>query len=139
MGKINWGRVLVGGLVAGVVINLVEYVSNTYVLASENAAAMKALGVQLPSGAVPLFLLNGFLTGIAAIWLYAAARPRYGAGWKTAVITALGVWVIGYALPAFGLGASGIFPTQLLVVGSLIGLAEIIVASVAGAAVYQEA
>jgi hypothetical protein len=138
MGKINWGRVLLGGLVAGVVINLVEYVSNTYVLASQNARAMRALGVQLPSGAIPMFVLNGFLTGIAAVWLYAAARPRYGAGPRTAVITAVGVWIIGYALPAFGLGSAGLFGAHLLIIGSLIGLVEIIVASVAGAAVYKE-
>ena len=139
MSKINWGRVLLGGLVAGVVINLVEYVFNTYVVASQNDAAMKALGVQLPSNAIPMFVLNGFLLGIAAIWLYAAARPRYGASAKTAALTALGVWVIGYALPNFGLGASGIFPARLLCIASLVGLVEIIVASIAGAAVYKEA
>ncbi|HKV03696.1 MAG TPA: hypothetical protein VJO53_01175 [Candidatus Acidoferrales bacterium] len=139
MGKINWGRVILGGLVAGVVINLVEYVSNTYVIATQNDAAMKALGVQLPHNAIPMFLLNGFLLGIAAIWLYAAARPRYGASAKTAAVTALGVWFIGYALPNFGMGASGIFPARLLCIASVIGLVEIILASIAGAAVYKEA
>lgn len=139
MSKINWGRVLLGGLVAGLVINLVEYVFNTYVMAAQNDAAMKALGVTLPPNAIPLFVLNGFLLGIAAIWLYAAARPRYGASAETAAITAVGVWVIGYALPNFGFGASGIFPVRLLCIASLVGLVEIIVASIAGAALYKEA
>jgi len=108
-------------------------------MASQNDAAMKALGIKLPANAIPLFVLNGFLLGIAAIWLYAAARPRYGASAKTAVLTALGVWVIGYALPNFGMGVQGLFPVRLLAVASAVGLAEIIVASNAGAAIYKEA
>jgi hypothetical protein len=139
MGKINWGRVLLGGLVAGVVINIFEYVLNNFVIAADSRAAMKALGVQMPPNAIPVFIVIGFLTGIAAIWLYAAARPRYGASAKTAVVTALGVWVIGYALPSFGVGAAGLFPVRLLCIGTAVGLVEIIVASVAGAAVYKEA
>ena len=139
MGKINWGRVLLGGLVAGVVINIVEYVSNVYVFAAQNDAAMKALGVQLVPNAIPMFLAVGFVLGIATIWLYAAVRPRYGAGAATAVIAALGVWVIGYALPNFEIWLNGIFPARLVCIGTLVGLVEIIVAGVAGSAVYKEA
>ena len=69
MGKINWGRVLLGGLVAGVVINLVEYVSNVYVFGSQNAAAMNALGIHMVPNAIPMYLLAGFVLGITAIWL----------------------------------------------------------------------
>lgn len=140
MSKINWGRVLLGGLVAGVVINLVGYVLNTYVLASQFAAVMKALGhpLPLPPKATPLFLLDGFLLGIAAIWLYAAARPRYGAGAKTAAVTGVGVWVIGNALPNLGTGAAGLVPFGLLTITTLVGLVEIVVASIAGAWLYKE-
>lgn len=139
MGKINWGRVLLGGLVAGVVINVVEYVLNEVVLASQNAALMSKLGVQLRPNAIPMFIVSGFVLGIAAIWAYSVARPRYGAGAKTAVITALGIWVIGYALPDFDYWASGVLTSNLLCVAMLVGLVEIIVASVAGAALYKEA
>ena len=139
MGKINWGRVLLGGLVAGVVIDVVEYVLNNYVVAEQNAALLKSLGVQMRPNAIPIFMLNGLLLGLAAIWAYAVARPRYGAGAKTAVITGLGVWFIGYALPNFGLWAAGVLPGQLLCIATLAGLVEIVAASVAGAAVYKEA
>jgi len=139
MGKINWGRVLLGGLVAGAVIDAFEYVLNNYVLASEMEAAMKALGVTMPSGAIPVFLALGFVTGIAAIWVYAAARPRYGASAKTAAITGVGVWLIGYALPNANKVVSGLFPARLLCIATLVGLVEIILASIAGAAVYKEA
>jgi hypothetical protein len=139
MGKINWGRVLLGGLIAGVVINVVEGVLNTVVLAKQNSELMAKLGVQMHPNAIPMFVISGFLLGIAAIWAYAVARPRYGAGAKTAVITALGIWFIGYVLPDFSLWAGGILPAQLLCIAVVVGLAEIIVASVAGAALYKEA
>jgi hypothetical protein len=139
MGKINWGRVFLGGLLAGVVINIFEYVLNTYVLASEMEAAMKTLGVTMPSGAIPIFLLLGFVTGITAIWVYAAARPRYGAGAKTAAITGVGIWVLGYAIPNAYLAVAGLFRVRLLCIATLVGLVEIVVASIAGAAVYKEA
>ena len=38
MASINLGRVVAGGLVAGVVANAIDFVTNTYVLASDIAA-----------------------------------------------------------------------------------------------------
>lgn len=139
MGKINWGRVLLGGVVAGVVIDLVNYVLNTYVWADQNAALMKSLGVQLRSNAIPIFLLEGLVLGIAFTWAYAVARPRYGAGPKTAVITGLGIWVIGAVLPNVDLWASGVLPTRLLCLGTVVALVVSVGASLVGAALYQEA
>ena len=92
----------------------------------------------MPPSAVPIFIVNGFLTGIAAIWLYAAARPRFGPGAKTAALTGLGFWVMGYALPAIGWAAMHLFPHRLVGIGTAVGLVEIIVASIAGAALYKE-
>ena len=138
MGKINWGRVLLGGLVAGVVLDLVNYVLNTYVWAQQNTEMMKSLGVQLRPNAIPTFLLEGLVLGIAMVWAYAVARPRYGAGPKTAVITGLGVWVIGGLLPDLDLWATGILPTRMLCIGTVVALVVIVVVSVLGAAVYKE-
>ena len=41
MGRINWGRVFVGGLVGGLIINLFECLTNGVVLAANWDAAMK--------------------------------------------------------------------------------------------------
>jgi hypothetical protein len=139
MGKINWGRVLLGGVVAGVVIDLVNYVLNTYVWAQQTAALMNSLHIQLRPHAIPVFLLEGLLLGIAAIWAYAVARPRYGAGPKTAVITGLGVWFIGSLIPALDNWASGILPSSFACIGVIAGLVTIVVASLVGASLYKEA
>ena len=44
MKPVNWGRVILGGIAAGVVINLSEWVLNEVVLKKQNEEAMKALG-----------------------------------------------------------------------------------------------
>jgi hypothetical protein len=138
MGKINWARVFLGGLLAGVVINVFESITNGVVLAADWDAASRALGHPMPASAVPIFIVWGFLVGIAAIWLYAAARPRFGPGAKTAVLTGFAFWVIGYVFPNLATAALQIYPSRLLVITTLVGLVEIILGSVAGAWVYQE-
>src|SRR5215469_6745591 len=55
--------------------------------------------------------------GVAAIWLYAAARPRFGAGPKTAGLTGFTYWIMGYALPTLGQIPVGLFPKRLSVCG----------------------
>jgi hypothetical protein len=77
MGKINWNRVILGGLVAGVIINIFEYVLNGVILAKDMEAATSALGRQVGGSALAMFTVWGFLVGIFAVWLYAAIRPRY--------------------------------------------------------------
>jgi hypothetical protein len=138
MGKINWSRVLLGGLLAGVIINAVEAIMNGVVLGRDWEAAMKALGRTMSPNTLVVFIIWGFLAGISAIWLYAAARPRFGPGAKTAVLTGFAFWIFCYALPTLGQWAFGVFPQRLLIIGTLAGLVEVILASVAGAALYKE-
>lgn len=138
MGRINWGRVILGGLLAGVIINAVEFCVNGLVLGRDWEAAMKALGRTMAPSAVAVFVIWGFLAGISAIWLYAAARPRFGPGAGTAALTGFAFWILSYALPTLGQWALGLFPARLQVIGLLAGLVEVILASVAGAWLYKE-
>jgi hypothetical protein len=98
MGKINWARVFLGGVLAGVIINVFEIAWSGFVLAKQWHAAMSALGHPLPSAAIWIFALEALGMGIAAVWLYAAIRPRFGAGLKTAV--AAGLALLGHGLRA---------------------------------------
>src|SRR6266487_1005227 len=113
MGKINWNRVILGGLVAGVIINISEYVLNGVVLAKDMEAAISALGRQMGGGALLMFTVGGFLVGIFAVWLYAAIRPRYGAGPKTAACTGAAVWGLWYLLASVTTFALQLFPGRL--------------------------
>ena len=61
MGKINWARVLLGGLLAGTIINVFEFVTNGVFLAPEWKAMMEALGRTTPpsAGGAVIFLIWG--------------------------------------------------------------------------------
>lgn len=138
MGKINRGRVLLGGLVAGVIFIVVDFLMNGVVLAHDWEAALKALGLTPSPNALVYFVIWALLAGIGAIWLYAAVRPRFGPGPKTALLAGLAFWIFDDALPTLGKLAFGLFPLRLLLVVALVGLAEGMVASLAGAWIYKE-
>jgi hypothetical protein len=138
VGKVNWGRVILGGLLAGLVVNLFEWAVGM-VLQEEYKAALAALGKTMDESAMVFYLVYGFVYGIFAIWLYAAIRPRFGPGPKTAVCAGFAVWFVGYLLPLLGYGAQGLYPTRLVAIGCVVGLVETVLGTVSGAWLYKEA
>lgn len=140
MGKVNWGRVILGGLVAGVVINLSEWLLNDFVMKEKWLAAMTALGKPSATTTTHIVVWNlwGFLTGIGAVWLYAAIRPRYGPGAGTAVKAGIAVWFFAHLLPAIVMINLGFIPRDLMMIPIVWTLVESILATVAGAWVYKE-
>ena len=138
MGKINWTRVILGGLVARVIINVFESVLNGVILAKDMEAAISALGRQMGGGALAVFIAWGFLVGIFAVWLYAAIRPRYGAGPKTALCAGAAVWGLGYLLASVTPIALHLFPRRLMAIGLAVGIVEVLAGTLAGAWLYRE-
>ncbi len=140
MGKINWGRVILGGLLAGVVVNVVEYVLHEVVLKADWIAAFEALGqpTQEDPADIMIYVGLGFLIGILAVCYYAAIRPRFGAGPKTAVFAGLGVWALAYLVPTIGMVPSGLFPNRLIWLPVAVALMELPLATVVGAWLYKE-
>jgi hypothetical protein len=141
MGKINSGRVIIAGLVAGIVSDILGYVVDGVLLAPRWAAGMKALGRgEFSPNQVILFNILGLVAGIALIWVYAAIRPRFGAGPKTAICAGIIVWVISALIPNLGfMWFSGLFSRHLTVFTTAGALVEIVVGALAGAALYKEA
>jgi hypothetical protein len=143
MGRINWGRVFLGGLLAGVVINVSEMILNTVVVKRDWEEAMRALGkdpaAAMAGNAMAIWILWGFLAGIGLVWLYAAIRPRYGPGAKTAAIAGVGGWFFAGFLANLAMMNVGLFPQRLIMIGLVWGLVEFIVAAIVGAWAYKEA
>jgi hypothetical protein len=138
MNKINWGRVLGGGLLAGVVLNVWDFVINGVFLKNDWNTAMHALGKGDMTGAeIAWFVVCDLIVGIWLVWLYAAIRPRYGMGPKTAATAAFGFWVVtvGFQLAQSGMG---LFPTNLLVISTVASLVGFLLAAQAGAWQYKE-
>ncbi len=139
MSRINMTRVIIGGLLAGVIINISEFILNMMVIADEMNAQMARLNLPPIGGsAITVFVVLAFVVGIAAVWLYAAIRPRFGAGPKTATIAGIVVWVLAYVYPTVGAEVTGMFPARMAAIGMVWGLVELLIATVAGAYLYQE-
>jgi hypothetical protein len=136
---INVGRLFVGGLLAGLITNVGEFIFNGVLFREERNQAMAALNrPPVAESMILWFLVFGFGVGLMLVWLYAAIRPRFGAGVKTAVLAALAVWGLAYLYPTLFLMVTRLFPTQLLVLHTVWRLLEAAIAGVAGAWVYKE-
>lgn len=139
MGKINLGRVIMGGLLAGLVINIGEFVLNAPILGKDWDAAMGELGRTAIGGQqIAVFVVMGFFLGITAVWTYAAVRPRMGPGPKTAICAGSLIWALAYLYPSIGYLVLDLFPSRLIWIGLIWGLVEIPLATVAGAWLYKE-
>jgi hypothetical protein len=140
MGKINFGRVLLGGLVAGVILNAGEWVLNDIVLHKEMDDFFKRCGFAQPGNKfLAIAVAITFVLGIVMVLGYAAIRPRFGAGPKTAVIAGLFAWfgvVVYQNVIATGLG---MVPINLVVLVIGWEIVEYLLAALVGAALYKEA
>jgi hypothetical protein len=132
----NIFRLILGGLIAGGVINACEYAVHRLLLDAQWTAAFAALG-KTPTGWTT-FIPSNFLVGILGIWVYTRMLPRYGAGWKTAFRAALLIWIVFWAIPMMGLQPLNLFPNQLLFTVIAVGFFDCIPAILLGAYVYQQ-
>ena len=140
MGQINWNRVLLGGLVWWVVYNVLGAAAWFLFNQSEWQAAFHALGRSFPTdvGFHVFFIVATLVTGIFMIWFYAAIRPRYGPGPRTAMCAALALWLVGMALPMVAWCLALLFPPRLTVLTLATNLVAMVVATLVGAWQYQE-
>jgi hypothetical protein len=143
MGSMNWGRVIGGGLVAGLVMNISEGALHGAVLGQDAADLFKSFGISTTPQPWQMIALVGmtFVLGIASVWLYAAIRPRYGAGPMTAIGAGLAVWILAHLWAGVYLAAgfTGLITPKLAWLPVAWGLVEAIVGTLAGAWLYKEA
>ena len=140
MGKINFGRVLLGGLVAGLILNIGEYLLNDKVLATEMAEFFRRCGFPKPgANFIVIAVIITFVLGIVIVLGYAAIRPRFGPGPRTAIIAGLFAWfgVVVYGSVIFlGLGMT---PANVFAIVLAWELVEYLLATLVGAWLYKEA
>lgn len=140
MSKINVGRVLLGGLVAGVVLNIGEWLLNGVILADAMKADFVRLNLKDPGNPfIAKAVTITFLLGIVLVYLYAAIRPRFGAGVKTAICAGLIGWFFVYLYAGYIYEAMGVVSPKPFMIALVWGIVEYSVGAVAGAALYKEA
>lgn len=136
----NYARILIGGLLCGLVLNIGEFVLNGVLLANQMKDFFAKCGLTEPgpTGLTILVVLT-FVMGIFIVYVYAAIRPRYGPGPKTAVCAGLLAWFCVYFYNSGVALALGILPVNVFMIAVAWGVAEYILAALAGAWLYKEA
>lgn len=139
---INTTKVAFGGFVAGVVMNAIDFLVNGVLLAdrmkAETDAFKPGLSDQMMAGsAVFGYIVMDFILGFALVWTYAAIRPRFGPGVKTASYAAILFWILTMIFMS-GYMHMGMMSGGLWWTFAFIGLVNYLLSAVAGAKFYTE-
>jgi hypothetical protein len=121
---INTQKVVVGGIAAAVVNNVLGFVIFGMLLAPSMNAEMDAV---LPGASAKMMGGNGMIwaiggsvvMGFVMAWTYAAMRPRFGPGMKTAVMASLPTWFAGLFFWAQNMMGLGMISMKNMVLGSI--------------------
>jgi hypothetical protein len=140
MKKINVGRVLLSGLIAGLVLNIGEFLLNSVVLANDMNNDLQRLNLPKPGGDfIARAVVATFVLGLVIAFLYAAIRTQFGPGVKTAIYAGLFAWFFSILYPGVIYNGIGVIGPKPLWIGLAWGLIEFTLAATAGAWLYKEA
>jgi hypothetical protein len=141
--RINTGRVIIGGIIAGIICFIGDGIVHGVLLNKEWAAVVATLGRsnagRLGQADFGYFAIYDLLKGLLAVWIYAAALPRFGAGIGTALLAAFTVWLLVIPVPTLGLLPMAFFSARFAVLWSVYGLFPILAGTLIGAWCYREA
>src|SRR5688572_6540684 len=142
MAGINYGRVVLGGVVGGVVANIGDFVVNNMIMADDMVRMAQRLNLNqavMASPAVGMtWVVVDFVYVTLIVWTYAAIRPRFGPGPGTAIKAGVVLWAaIGAVL--YGFQSMGIFTPDSFFKSAALSLATTVLASLAGGWAYKEA
>jgi hypothetical protein len=135
MSNLRWRRVLTSGVVAGLVWIILGSLV-TAVLGRPFAALPNNRLGHPTTGFVLSNILIDLVEGISMMWLYAAIRPRYGKGNRTATIAALAWWFI-VTLGDATWCSFGLFPAYTVIPLIIGTLPAVIVATLIGVRFYR--
>ena len=133
---INWKGVLTGGMVATVVIFLLE-IPLGFLVGEQATARFEELGLSV-RGNLVTSAISSLVSGFVCVWLYSAIRPRFGPGVKTAVVAGLAVWFLAVLGPSIGFVVWGLLTTGTMGTIVIWQLVEIPLATTVGAWLYKE-
>jgi hypothetical protein len=136
---LNSGKVVVGGLVAGVVGNLLDYVFQGIILKPDFEMLQQRLNLDPAAANNPVpWIIVDFVLGFLLIITYVGFRARWGPGPKTAIYAGIVIFVAIAAMMG-ALASIGIFTVDTYMKSSALSLVTMMCASLAGAYVYKEA
>ncbi|MBA2687579.1 MAG: hypothetical protein H0U64_05720 [Gemmatimonadaceae bacterium] len=139
---INTGKVATAGIGAGVVLALIDWVVMKFITGPMMTADMNnfkaGLGdsMNVPGAWMPMVFMD-IIMGILLVWLYAAIRPRFGAGMMTAGYAAIFIWVLGCFF-TLGFGFMGMSTWGHWFTQAIIWLVTLLIVAGVGGRLYSE-
>ena len=138
MRKMNWGRVALCGFLTGLVWGVLYAVAFPLVGGHRIPGNVPGWPFQGTSSSTRTIVMTWpVVLGISTMWLYAAIRPRYGPGLKTAAVAGFAVWFFVSWVDAFW-AALGVVSLTALVGPVAANLPITLVSAVVGAWQYKE-
>lgn len=141
MSKLNWGRVLIGGLVAAIILFITDGLLHERVLGTDWRAVYSNLPAPEPthsSAGIPYFAVFELGRGLLSIFVYALMRSHFGAGPKTAALAGVVAWLAFSVTGPAQFIPLGFYSSALWIKVAAFQLITSIVAAIAGAAIYKE-
>jgi hypothetical protein len=139
--KLNWNRIIIGGLIATVILFLTDGFFHESVVGADWKAVYAALGAREPqhsAAGMVYFVIFELGRGFISLFIYALLRQFFKAGPNTAALAGIVAWL------AFSVtGPAQFIPLEfysqaLWVKVAAFQLVTSIVATIAGAAIYKD-
>jgi hypothetical protein len=137
MGKINVGKVIVGGIVAGIVMNGLDYVINAILMKDYLARSAAAHNIDMAAASVATMVALDFAMALMIVFTYACIRTRFGPGPKTAIVAGLIIAITSNILAAYFAG-QGFFSWHLWGAMAVLETGNTVIAALVGGALYTE-
>lgn len=131
--------IVIGGLVAGAIISVIDIAMFGAILKAPMEGAMKVLPKpRITEWQIPWYISLDFVAGIALVWLYGALQPRYGARPATAVKAGIIGWFFASLWITLNQWPMNLMPLKLTVIIVATALVQWTLAAVLGARFYKE-
>ena len=130
MTRIAWNRVILSGILTGLVWTLLSAAVVAFFAGDLYAAAPRLTD---PGPWLLVFSLSiNLVMGVWAMWLFACVRHRYTSRSGSVLATALGWWVI-YSLSKANWGPYGMVSTETLAMVLVLALPALVISVMVGA------
>ncbi len=141
MARINWGRLVLGGVVAAIIMFVADgFIHGQIVDTDWKAvyAGLRAVEPEPHGASMVYFAVFELGRGLIAMLFYATMRTHFGAGPKTAVLAGIASWVAFSLTGPAQFIPLGFFSTALWIKVGALHLITSIIATIAGAALYKD-
>ena len=141
MGKINWGRLIVGTLIAAIIMFVTDgFIHETIAKADWKAVydGLRAAEPEPHGASMVYFAFFELGRAFTSMLFYVTMRTHFGAGPKTAVLAAIAGWIAFSLTGPAQFIPLGFFSNALWLKVGAIHLVTSIIATVAGAALYKD-